>query len=628
MKLNIVEIKTQADLLNHKNDITDLNIFGVDVETTGLDPYTSKPVLFQIGDENVQYVIHWYKVSIAPLKEFLETSNAIKCFHNHKFDYKIIKHNEGIEIDKNVHDTMLAEILIQGGTTNTRLYSSLSLGGLSEKYLNHKLNKGVRQSFEHWRPSSRITKQQLEYSADDVIVPVLLAKKIQIPKLKELGLEFVNKLESALSCVIGDVELNGMYLDQKLWTELSDLTRIKAKESVEELNSYFKKYCDVDLFGNVIINYDSNIQLLNALNASGIKIEDTEKETLKGIEDKYEIIKTIQSYRTHQKSLSTYGEDFFKYINPVTNRLHSDYWLMVDTGRLSSKNPNLQNVKAPKSDKDLNYREPFKAQNPFDDILTIDYSGCELRVLAQISKDPVMLEAFAEELRTGKEADIHSKVASLMFGVEVSKHVNSDKRKYAKNLNFGLIYGMGVYRLALNLGVPQKEGKEIVKKYFKTMPKVKEYLDRAGQEVLDLGYTKTLSGRTRRFNIPEYGKFINEYEPDASEIKKSGGNVRRAIENKYTATIAHISNCGKNTPIQGTNGDIVKLALIKLRKDIKENRRDVKIINTVHDEIVFEGSDLHDYEPIAKKLMEEAEAYFLPDIPPRVDSTISYCWSK
>lgn len=962
MKLNIIEIKTTNELIENLPNITSLNIVAIDTETTGLDPYSCSPILFQIGDENVQYVVHCYKVSLEPLRDFLENSRCIKCFHNHKFDYKILKHFFSIEVDKYVHDTMLAEILIQGGNSNAKIHSSLSLGGLSEIYLNYKLDKTTRGSFEHWRPGMPITKRQIEYSTEDILVTVKIAK-LQLEKTKEKGLEFVNNLEAELSAVIGDIELNGMYLDQSKWLSLHKQTEEKLLETKKELDRYFEKYCDTDLFGNVIVNYDANGQLLEALRRSGINIENTEKETLKKIETEYNIIPVIQKYREYAKAISTYGEGFLQFINPVTQRLHSDYWLMVDTGRLciakgtyidmpcnrelypkgvpieniktgdyiycyddilklrlkrvkwagktghkkvlrihwlgqgrkysgyldvtpehkvrlydgtyveaknlkkndrilslgrrtinknrstlypkgksviehrfifeelynckpdcvhhvdhnslnneisnlqemsisehsryhtllrmktdefrdsqlrgimnahknrvdypsgedahnyikvsrfallrelakngfkptkcknivrdfdtlrkkcrlhsidineiskrydrdgnyiwkgelkktlgmkqpdcyasvkvgyyryyellsfyglanhnhivtkieylddpvdvydievdehhnfianelcvhnSSKSPNLQNVKAPRSKDDLNYREPFTAQNPFDDILTIDYAGCELRVLAQLSQDPVMVKAFQEELVTGKEADIHSKVASLMFGVEVSKKVNSDLRSKTKNLNFGLIYGMGTYRLSLNLGVPLKEGKDIIKRYFKTMPKVKDYLEDAGRKVLDLGYTKTLSGRIRSFNIPEYGKFINEYEPTPTELSRYGTRTA-AADNKYNAIIAHITNCGKNTPIQGTNGDIVKLALVNLRKDIKQNNRTVKIVNTVHDEIVFEGSNLSEYLPVAKQIMEDAEAYFLTDIPPRVDATLSYCWSK
>lgn len=614
----VIEIKNNGELQDHLFEITALNKVAIDTETTGLDPHTDKPLLFQLGNNEIQYVIHWYKVDIAPLKYYLESEAVTKLFLNHKFDYKMIKKQSGIEIVHNIKDLMLLELLNLGGRNG-----KVNMEALAHKYLGIVIDKTTRLSFIG--ATAVRSKKQIQYAADDIVITYNLHEYFDkninssIPKK-------VSNLEHRFSSCLGDIELHGMFLDRDIWMEIADEV-VEKKRSVEKnLHRLLMPHCNTDLFGDPIINVDSNQQLLTALQRSGLRIRDTNAATMKKHFDN-PIVRAILEYRKWYKSKTTYGENFLDYINPVTGRLHTSYWPMVSTGRLSSSEPNLQNIKAPKNKDDLNFRRAFTAQNPADRILTIDYAGCELRVLAQLSQDPVLLQTFGEERVTGEEADVHSKVAELLFKKEVSKSVNADLRKKTKNINFGLIYGMGAKKLAADLGIPLAEAKGLMKQYFLTMPSVSNYLDNAAKFATEHGYSETLSGRRRYYEMPDMHKILETYVPTQEELEEHG-SFERAAKNKYTSIFSHIERCGKNTPIQGTNGDIVKLAIIYLIDDIKKNNRDIKIVNTVHDEVVFEGSNLEDYLPTAKALMEKAEAYFLPDVPPRVDCTIDNCWSK
>jgi DNA polymerase-1 len=304
---------------------------------------------------------------------------------------------------------------------------------------------------------------------------------------------------------------------------------------------------------------------------------------------------------------------------------------MVSTGRLSSSDPNLQNITTVRDTgegKPLNFRAPFVARDPEHKVLTADYSGCELRILAQLSKDPVLVSAFLDELRTGKEADIHSTIATLMFGKEVSKDVNGDLRDITKNLNFGLIYGMGVKKLSAGIGVDIERGKEIMLQYFDTLPGISKYLMNSSRSAVEQGYAETIMGRKRFFDVPDKYEFFRTYEPTEEELEEFDGNRRRAIEDKFNRTIASIERQGKNSPIQGTNGDIIKEALVLIRDYLRRENRQEFITNTVHDEIVIEGPNIEEIAPYVKYYMLQAEANHLDDIPPRISMSIDNCWSK
>lgn len=612
-ELNIIRISSNNELEKHLENIFKLNHIVIDVETTGLDPHTCYPILFQLGapETNTAYIIDWFKVKLDPLKTFLEDGESWKYFHHHKFDYKWIMHHAGIIIDKNIIDTMVAELIILGGRQG-----KVSLAAIAKKYLNVDLDKTIRQEFINWKPGQPISEKAILYAADDVLVPYLCYQH-QSKILRREGLERVARLEFKTSSALGDLEYNGVYLDVEMWKDLAETTGSKRNKLKTEIHNLISPYCNTDLFGNIIVNIDSNEQLLSILKRSGLNVTSTGKGALEDHKDN-KIVSKVLEYRKWAKSNSTYGTSFLKHINPATQRIHPYFWPIVSTGRMSCKDPNLQNIIAPNEEDGLNFRAPFRAQLFGDEICTADYSGCELRVLAQMSREPILVNAFAND------GDPHSEVASMLFGLPVSKKENKHLRTQAKTINFGMIYGMGYMSLAGRLGVHVNKSKDLIDGYFGIMPTMKKYLDESAESAIRDGVSITLSGRKRYYDIPTLDELEEKFESDP----QFDGNVKKAAKDHKKKVLGHIRRCGKNGPIQGTNGDIIKLALVMIRKEIRENMWDVRQVNSVHDEVVTEGSSMEEFALKKVQLMEEAERHFLPDIPPKVDYSVEECWAK
>ena len=218
LKTNITEIKNSGDLWEHLPTITRMKAVTIDTETSDLDPYSGIPILFQIGNDAQQFVIHWYNVPLTPLKKYLEDPDILKIFHNAKFDYKFIKHHAGIEIDTNIFDTMIAELILLEGL-NWKGRSNLEY--ISKKYLNIELDKETRKDFIGWRPGiNKLTDKHIKYSGEDVITPFLIYK-LQRKELNAKGYDSISKLEFEVIPALGDMELNGMYLDTTMWKKLS-----------------------------------------------------------------------------------------------------------------------------------------------------------------------------------------------------------------------------------------------------------------------------------------------------------------------------------------------------------------------------------------------------------------------
>jgi len=570
------------ELENIIPDLESMPLLAIDTETTGLDPYRSKVLLFQIGDLEKQFIIDCRKVSIEPLRKILE-SDKPKVLQNAKFDYKMVKHSFKIEIE-NMIDTMLIEQVLMAGKSD----GQFGLDDLAEKYLNTRIDKSERKSFiDH---SGDFTESQLEYAQNDLIY-VLRILESQVKALVKENLQETAKLECMAINAFGDIEYNGMLLDKNKWSEILEEEFMKKKEAEKILDSIFKPISELDLFGgSVNINYDSDEQLKDALEKIGIKVNDTSKATISHIDPK--IGQAILDYREHQKVVSAYGKGFLEHIHPDTGRIHPTFrQLGASSGRTSCADPNLQNIKA-----DSRFRSCFIAPSGRK-LVIADYSGCELRIIAELSNDEVFLETF----RTG--GDLHSIVASSIFKKNVSKTENPELRQKAKAINFGLAYGMGAQGLAASLEIPEKEAEELLEHYFNSYPKVKKYLDESANIALKRGYSVTIGGRKRYYEIK-----------DRNDQKEIASIIRQA----------------KNAPIQGTSADMTKLALIWIRKAIKEKNIDAKLVNTVHDEIVLECDEnvAEESAQIMRDCMIKAGEYYLHKLPIEVEYAISDCWQK
>jgi DNA polymerase-1 len=571
------------DTNNVEKIITELEsipMLAVDTETTGLDPYTSNVLLFQIGNLEKQFVIDCRKANLEPLREILE-SDKPKILQNAKFDYKMIKHSFKIEME-NMIDTMLIEQVLVCGKSDKQF----KLEDLVEKYTGERPDKEERKSFINH--DGDFSESQLEYARRDLLYTLQVLDK-QVKSVIDDGLKDTAKLECLAVNAFGDIEYNGMLLDKAKWVEILKEEIDKKEKAKERLDSIFKPHSDLDLFGAININYDSDEQLKDALARININVTDTSKATISRIDT--EIGQVITDYREHQKVVSSYGQEFLEHIHPVTGRIHPSFrQIGASSGRTSCADPNLQNIKA-----DSRFRSCFVSPAGRK-LVVADYSGCELRIIAELSDDPVFLETFR------KGGDLHSIVASSIFKKNVSKSENPELRQRAKVINFGLAYGMGPQGLAMQLEISEEEAGELLNQYFRSYPSVKKYLEQSANEAIKKGYSITIGGRRRYYNTKDMDQ-----------------RMRSSIERQ-----------AKNAPIQGTNADMTKLALIWIRNKIKEQNLDAKLINTVHDEIVIECDEsiAEEIAEIMRDCMIRAGEHYLHKIPVDVECVISNSWLK
>ncbi len=574
-------ITNTSDVEKIISEIDSMPIIAVDTETEGLDPYKDKVLLLQIGNLEKQFIIDCRKASPEPLRGILEGQKP-KVLQNAKFDYKMIKHAFNIEME-NMIDTMLIEQVLTSGLSGRRY----GLADLAEYYLNTKIDKTERESFINH--TGEFSENQLLYAQNDLIFTLQILNH-QMPKVIQEGLEHIVKLECLAIGAFGDMEYNGILLDKEKWCAILEEEKRMRDSAQEKMDKIFIPHSDLDLFGIVDINYDSEEQLKSALANIGITVNDTSKATLSKID--HPIGQLIIDYREHQKVVSSYGQGFLEHIHPITGRIHPLFkQIGASSGRTSCTEPNLQNIKA-----DSRFRSCFIAPKGRK-LIVADYSGCELRIIAELSGDPVFLETF----RNG--GDLHSIVATEIFRKNVSKNENPELRQKAKVINFGLAYGMGVSGLSSALEISEDEAKELLDKYFQSYPLVKRYLDKSAEEAIQKGYSMTIGGRRRYYEIDD---------------------------KKDSKTIASIARQAKNAPIQGTNADMTKLALIWIRDKIKEKKLNAMLVNTVHDEIVLECDEqiAEEVADITRNCMVKAGEYYLTKLPVEVEYSISECWEK
>jgi len=532
-------------------------MIGVDIEGTGLDPYTDKLLLLQIGTDEMSYIFDAQIMQLhgaEPLIRLLENPKVIKIMHNGKFDYGFIKLQVGARLN-NIYDTMLAEGILTAGLKRPQ-----SLANLSEQYLETRLDKSTRKSFEELK--TQINEEQLKYSALDTLVlfPIFTS---QYKRLQEEGLINIAKLEFAVTTVVAEMELKGIYIDVAKWREIIDVLRKKRLDflsNFQEAIRPFYQSAQVDLFGNTaeVINTNSQVQLMDLFNNKlGLSVPSTGDEILVGLS--HPVAKILRDYRAYEKLISAFGEGLLSKVNRKTGRLHPDFMqLGAATGRFACSNPNLQQI--PRNSEEAPFRRCFVPAGGFKLVVT-DYSSMEMRILADLSGDKMLIDT----IKNGY--DIHSRTASLMWGLEYTpdfKKKYPEERQAAKTINFGLVYGMGPAGLARQIGKTVDEARGLMDIYFRNYPDVKNWLFRIGEEAVLRGWSVTPAGRKRWYIKPDPG------DPD---YRKKVGQIQREA---------------KNHPIQGTNADVIKYALVFISERMKKEGIEGAITHTVHDEVVTE----------------------------------------
>ena len=411
------------------------NTWGVDTETTGLDPHTHFVVLLQIGNSDIQYVIDARKVDLQPLKPFLESLAITKVMHNGKFDYKMIKADLGIEVE-NIRDTFLGEKCLCSGKKR----SGFNLESVLSSHLGVEISKDAQKSFIGH--TGDFSKEQLEYAAADVLHLTDLSREMG-DKMRVLNLLNTWKIENYAIQAFGDMELDGLKLDVKKWEENIRNNKKAADELVRKMDEFAIPHMGADLFGAASINYGSQQQVLKLLQAMDVAvpvwedgreveilIPDTSDKTLKKIREEYPIVGLLKKWRSYQVRIGTFGQSYIDAIHPATGRIHPLFnQYGTETGRPAKAGGSPINpLNIPK---DKEFRNAFIA-DPGWMVETDDYSGCELRIWAEVSEDPALIEAFQ------KRIDVHCMVASRLYGLEVTKkNENAWMRTPAKSMNFG-----------------------------------------------------------------------------------------------------------------------------------------------------------------------------------------------
>lgn len=566
-------------------------VVGIDTETTGLDPHTSELLLLQISTEDKVYIVDCKRVLPLALKALLENPGVLKIAQNAKFEYEMLRQQVGITVT-GIFDTMLAERLITAG-----IGREISLKAIAQKYLGAVLDKSVRESFYKLASNgdAYLAPEQLHYAARDAFIMIPIWR-LQLQELKRHKLMQVAELEFRCIAAVGDMELAGVQIDVERWRGIIAGVAIQRDKTADELAELLAPAANqATMFGVSAINLNSNMQLVEALCKLGVELPDTMESTL--VKFNHPAVAKLLEYRGQEKTLSAFGENVLSLINPKTGRIHPDFnQYGADTGRFSCTRPNVQQIPATSD-----FRKCFIAA-PGYKLVTCDYSQAELRILAELSGD----EAFVNAFRSGQ--DLHTLTASQMFGVPVDQ-VQKPQRSAAKAINFGLAYGMGPGGLAPRLGVSLDEAKELISRYFKAYPGIQRWLDKAAKDAVRTGYSATPLGRKRFYNMPDE-------------------SLKKFNEDEWRKQIASIERQGKNTPIQGSNADMTKLALINIRTAL--NGWDARTVNTVHDEIVVEVREdqAEEVKHIVEREMVRAGEAILKEVPIVADASLADYWSK
>ena len=568
-------------------------ILCLDTETTGTDPITAELVgiSFSIQKNEAFYIpipsdINEATEIIKEFKEILENEEILKVGQNIKYDILVLS-NYGVEVKGKMFDTMIAHYVLQPELRHNMDY-------LAEIYLNYQTihieeligAKGKDQgNMRNLHP-----KDIYEYACEDADITLQL-KNILEEELEQQGLSSLyNDIEMPLVPVLAYMEKNGVCVDTNALkeTSFSFTNRMKQIENeVHQLAGIEFNIASPKQVGEVLFD---RLQIATKAKKTKTGQYVTSEEVLESLRGKHEIVGKILEHRGLKKLLGTYVDALPSLINPKTGKIHTSFNQTVTaTGRLSSSNPNLQNIPIRNEDG----KEIRKAFIPEEgcQFFSADYSQIELRIMAHLSCDKNMVEAFREG------DDIHAATAAKIYKIGIDE-VTREQRSKAKTANFGIIYGISVFGLAERMNVPRSEAKELIEGYFETYPQIKEYMDKSIAIAREKGYIETIFGRKR-------------YLPDI--------NSHNAVVRGYAERNAI------NAPIQGSAADIIKVAMVRIfQRFVKENIRS-KMILQVHDELNFSVYP-EEREKVQQIVIEEMENAYQMQVPLRADCDWGKNW--
>ncbi|WP_299164330.1 DNA polymerase I [uncultured Eudoraea sp.] len=554
-----------------------------DTETTSLNPLVAELVgiafsweagkgfyvPFPEERENAQELIE-------QLRPFFEAENIEKIGQNLKYDIKVL-HKYNVPVKGSLFDTMIAHYLI-----NPDMRHNMDV--LAETYLNYtpvSITELIGKKGKNQLSMREVSiERQTEYAVEDADITFQLAKQFA-KELKEAKTEdLFRNIEIPLVNVLADMELEGINLDIEFLNSLSkdlenDIKNLEVKiykEAGEEFNIASPKQ-----LGDILFN---KLKLVDKPKKTKTGQYSTSEDVLSYLAKEHQIIKDVLNYRGLAKLKSTYIDALPEQVEESTGRVHTDYMQTVAaTGRLSSNNPNLQNIPI-RTERGRQVRKAFIPRDNNYLLLAADYSQIELRIIASLSEETTMIEAF----KNGE--DIHASTASKVFNVPLDE-VTRDQRSNAKTVNFGIIYGVSAFGLSNQTDLSRTEAKELIDTYYKTYPKLRNYISDQIDFAREHGYVQTVLGRRR------YLKDING----------SNAIVRGAAERNAV-----------NAPIQGSAADIIKIAMINIHRKLKEGDFKTKMLLQVHDELVFDvfKPELEDLQVMIKTEMENAYELLVP----------------
>ena len=555
--------------------------FCFDTETTGVDPNTCRIVGMSFAAEPFKA---WYlpfgdanrTEYIKVLRPLFENEAIAKIGQNIKFDLMVLA-KLGIAVRGKKLDTMLMHYLLDSESRH-------NMDFLAERYLNYSpisietlIGKGAKQLTMDMVGVERVA----EYAAEDADVTLRL-KHVLYPEVEKMAmLDLYHNIEAPMIDVLAAMEMAGVTVDCEALARYA----VELREMLQRLESEVR-----EMAGEPALNINSSRQLGEVLFGK-LRITDkpkmtktkqfsTEEEYLQGFAHDFPIVSKILEYRGVKKLLSTYVEALPELVNKETGKIHTSYNQAVTaTGRLSSTNPNLQNIPV-RDALGKPIRAAFVASDAEHTLVAADYSQIELRLMAHLSGDEALIEAFKQG------EDIHAATAARLYGKGVAE-VSSDERRSAKTANFGIIYGISAFGLAQRLDISNRDAKELITNYFETYPGVKRYMDDAVAKATTEGYVETMFGRRRTLH----------------DITSSNRTVRGLAERNAI-----------NAPIQGSAADIMKLAMVEIYRRFEAEGIRSKMIMQVHDEVVVDtlNEELESVKRIVKEAMESVASLRVP----------------
>ena len=598
---NYETLFTKEDLLNWAKKLDACKVFAIDTETDSLDTVTANIVGISLSTEEETGcyipINHKYdgcpkqidiKVIIEILGKSIEKNQHKAVGQNLKFDLPILSRH-GIHLEKFYAETMLMSYVLNSTATRH------GMDKLAEFYLNYttvKYKDVTGTASKQINFSAVSIDIASNYAAEDADITLRLFNRLNdLLKDKPTQEKLLTEIEYPLVHALSRIEMNGAKVDKnklaahskELSNKIDDLSEQAFKIAGEEFNLDSPKQLLVILYEKL---------KLPILKKTPKGQPSTNEETLQRLAEEYEIPKIILQYRTLAKLKSTYTDSLIRIENPVTKRIHTSYQQAVtSTGRLSSTEPNLQNIPI-KTAEGRRIREAFVPEKG-NVLISADYSQIELRIMAHLSKDENLTYAFNNNL------DVHSATAAEVFGVNLND-VSKDQRRSAKAINFGLMYGMSAFGLTRQLDIPRAEAQKYLDTYFERYTGVKRYMEETKAQAKEDMFVETIMGRRLYLN----------------EINAANGLRRQAAE-----------RAAINAPLQGSAADIIKKAMIDINTFLYKEMPEVKMIMQVHDELIFEGPKKGSKEvlQIMKKMMEDAVKL---DIPLIAEAAIGDNWNE